>query len=96
MVNNKFGKKFKKPDLQMELGTELKCWKMFKIFLKAIIGAGLKDKEEKKGATARRKEQEAFDLELRNMAMLLDSIGDPGMDIFETWELKIEGVQYEV
>ena len=58
----------------------------------------MKKIEEKKVST-RKKTQDAnieqFNLEQRKAALLLDSVGEVGMNIFETWDVEIEEIQYD-
>jgi hypothetical protein len=86
-MDSKFGKSVKAPTFQLEQGAELECWNRFiRRFEIAIIGAGLKQvqveegKKEKSGNSTEGKKRE---LEQRKAALLLDSMGDIGMDIFE-------------
>ena len=81
------------PELQLEMGAELEGWRKFiGRFEIALIGASLKKIEEKKVWT-RKKTQDAnieqLNLEQRKVALSLDSMGEVGMNIFETWDVEI-------
>lgn len=65
----------------------------------AFFGAGLKQTETE-GTTTRKGKQKAkegdrFELEQRKAALLLDKMGEIGMDIFESWDIAVEEMQYE-
>ena len=97
-MDGKFGKGVKTPVFNVECGAELEGWRKFiKRFEIAVIGAGLKYKDGE-GVKSRRKaetaEYEQFEIEQRKAALLLDSMGDYGMEIFETWDIDVETLQY--
>lgn len=101
-MDSKFGRNMKAPSFHLEQGAELECWNRFiRRFDIAIIGAGLKIQTEKEGATTRRgkakaeKGGESFQLEQKKAALLLDGMGEIGMDIFESWNIEIDQMQYE-
>ena len=98
-MEGKFSKNMRTPIFNIEDGAELECWRKFiKRFEIAVIGAGLKQidvssaKSRKKAAEA---DAKAFDMEQRKAALLLDSMGEYGLHIFETWDIDIDQMQYE-
>ena len=95
----KFGKGVKTPVFNIEQGAELECWRKFiKRFEIAMIGAGIKKKEHEGVQTKRSASaegREIFAIEQRKAALLLDSMGEYGMNIFETWHIEVEAMQYE-
>lgn len=98
-MEGKFSKGVRMPVFRMESGAELECWRRFsRRFEIAAIGAGLK--VNKVEGTKTRKveaaeETQRFAVEQRKAALLLDSMGEYGMNIFETWALPVETMQYE-
>ena len=99
-MDSKFGRSVKTPVFDMENGAELECWRKFiRRFEVAVIGAGLRYKDSD-GVRSRRKaedsELEKFEIEQRKAALLLDSMGEYGMSIFETWNGDVDAMQYEL
>ena len=97
---NKFGRGVSTPKFIVEHGAELEGWNRFiRRFEIAIIGAGLKNSNDTSGATTRGKNKEEaqkrFEVEQRKAALLLDSMGEIGMDIFDTWNMNVSTMQYE-
>lgn len=93
MESGKFGRGVKMPTFQLEHGAELEGWKKFiRRFEVAVIGAGFKRVE---GSRTRSADEKIFDLEQRKAALLLDSMGEIGMRIFEAWDGDTEAMQYE-
>lgn len=96
-----FGKGVRTPKFVVELGAELECWRKFiKRFEIAVIGAGLKLDEEgatgtKSRAGTAKEKAKRFELEQRKAALLLDSMGELGMNLFETWDVEVGTMQYE-
>ena len=98
-MDGKFGKGLRTPVFNIESGAELECWRKFiKRFEIAVIGAGLKTKDSE-GATTRKQKVNAdlenYELEQKKAALLLNSMGEYGMNIFETWDIQVESMQYE-
>ena len=98
-MDNKFGRSVKTPVFSMENDAELECWRKFiRRFEIAVIGAGLRYKGSG-GIRSRRKAEdsqaEKFEREQRKAALLLDSMGEYGMNIFETWDGDVDAMQYE-
>ena len=96
-VDGKFGKGVKNPVFNVECGAELEGWRKFiKRIERAVIGAGLRYMDGK-GVKSRRKAEaadyEQFEIEQRKAALLLDSMGDYGMEIFETFDIDVENLQ---
>ena len=96
-VDGKFGKGVKNPVFNVECGAELEGWRKFiKRFERAVIGAGLRYMDGE-GVKSRRKAEaadyEQFEIEQRKAALLLDSMGDYGMEIFETFDIDVENLQ---
>ena len=83
----------------IEQGAELECWRKFiKRFEMAVIGAGIRYKEcdgVKTNRSASTERQLFFDIEQRKAALLVDSMGEYGMNIFETWRIEVKTMQYE-
>jgi hypothetical protein len=109
-MDSSFGKGVRVPVFEIELGAELECWRKFiKRFEIAVIGAGLKAKDSdnstNSGSSKKGKKQDRsaetqhaevhFDLEQRKAALLLNSMGDLGMNIFDTWDFQVDTMQYE-
>ena len=98
-MEGKFGKGVTTPKFVIEYGAELECWNKFiRRFEIAVIGAGLTVKDTEGVKSRGKKDQEEFNkflLEQRKAALLLDSMGEIGMDIFETWNVPVDGMQYE-
>lgn len=95
----KFGKGVNTPMLVVEHGAELEGWRKFlKRFEVALIGAGMEGLDRKsKSKKAKDKEEEErqkFENEQRKAALLLDCMGDVGMEIFETWDIEVAKMQY--
>ena len=99
---SKFGRGVSTPQFIVEHGAELEGWNRFiRRFEIAVIGAGLKNSNdyEAGGATTRGKgkeeAQKRFEVEQRKAALLLDSMGEIGMDIFDTWNMDVSRMQYD-
>ena len=89
-MESKFGKGVKTPTLKLEQGAELERWNRFiRRFEIAVIGAGL----EVKGKKTKKDEEERTALERRKAVLLLDGMGEIGMDIFESWETEVAQMQ---
>lgn len=87
------------PAFVVEDGAELEGWNKFvRRFELAALGAGLKHKEALGAKSKRRSEEEEaerFNIEQRKAALLLDSMGEYGMEIFETWDFEIDTLQFQ-
>ena len=74
----------------IEYGAELEYWNKFiKRFEISVIGAGLTVKDTERGKRDQ-EELNKFLLEQRKAALLLDSMGEIGIDIFKTWNVTAE------
>lgn len=98
MEGRKFGKGVTVPELKLEHGAELEVWNRFiKRFEIALIGAGLM-KADGAGKTRQGKKDNTeanFELERRKAVLLLDSMGEIGMGIYDTRDSSIDRMQYE-
>ena len=87
-------KRVKMPMLRLEQGAELECYNRFiKRFEIAVIGAGLNEvRLDSKGKpTASSTDRE---LDRRKAVLLLDSMGEIGMDIFDSWNIEVSDMEY--
>lgn len=92
---SKFGKDISAPELSLELGAELEGWRKFiRRFEIAVIGAGLSEKR-LSGNASNKEKREAKDLEKRKAALLLDRMGEVGMNVFESWDMDIEELDFQ-
>ena len=77
----------------------MECWNKFiRRFEIAVIGTGLTVKDTERIKSRGKRDLEEFNKfleEQRKAALLLYSMGEIGMDIFEIWNVAVDGMQYE-